>query len=124
MAIQRHNFIMAVPTGEARKEAFPARYGSLQSHLWEADYEDFSDFLTGMTPDEEPTPAQIIGTTLSLLDSWFEDEVLTGAIARHPSPNAGTRSQARSCTRSSSRAREHRAFDLYSEFIGRWADSS
>ncbi|MGG1910480.1 hypothetical protein AB1285_27020 [Microbacterium sp. NRRL B-14842] len=46
VAIQRHNFIMAVPTGEARKEAFRAIRLAAE-YLWEADYEDFSDFLTG-----------------------------------------------------------------------------
>ncbi|MFS6531559.1 hypothetical protein V8Z69_17680 [Microbacterium aurugineum] len=119
VAIQRHNFIMAVPTGEARKEAFRAIRLAAE-YLWEADYEDFSDFLTGMTPDEEPTPAQIIGTTLSLLDPWFEDEVLTGAIARPSFTERWDEESSKIMYEIFERAREHRAFDSYSEFIGRW----
>lgn len=117
-ALQRHQLSMSVATGDVRIAAFgDIRLAS--SYLWTGDFEDFSDFIQAISPDEEPTVAQVIGTALSLLDSWFRNEHLAKQLANLPFDEWDE--EAKGIMRViHERAREHRAFDSFQELLIRW----
>ncbi len=118
-AVQRHNFMMAIATDDTRIDAFDD-IRTAANYLWEEEWEAFSEHLLAITPDEEPTVAQIIGTALSLLDSWFEDETISERFGQLSLEGRWDASAEPVMTEIHSRAKEHQAFESYQEFLARW----
>jgi hypothetical protein len=71
--VERYNLDLFVPLEEKRADALATiRVASLL--LFDDDFDSFVDLIDSLNPDEDPTPAALMGVMLAKLDSWFRDD--------------------------------------------------
>ncbi|CAM5531629.1 hypothetical protein LSHI6S_00030 [Leifsonia shinshuensis] len=79
-ATERHNLILTTPVGKS----LTATFETIAIAVDQISYGDIDAFIeeaSSLHPDEEPTPAQVIGVCLGRLDDWYTNPETSEKLA-------------------------------------------